>query len=83
MKTDRKNYDSEFCGSLPLQFINQIQNYGCLVVSNGSGKILQVSENVQTILGTNLTGLINTDLSGLIGEENSKTVIEKIDQRRD
>ena len=78
MKTDRKNYDSEFCGSLPLQFINQIQNYGCLVVSDESGKILQVSENVQTILGTNLTGLINANLSSLVGEENSKTVIEKI-----
>lgn len=78
MKTDRKNYDSEFCGSLPLQFINQIQDYGCLVVSDESGKILQVSENVQTILGTIASRLINTNLSDLIGEQNRQSIIEKI-----
>jgi light-regulated signal transduction histidine kinase (bacteriophytochrome) len=78
MKTDRKNYDSEFCGSLPLQFINQIQNYGCLIVSDESGKILQVSENVESIFGLKVSELINNNISKFLGESISSSVIEKI-----
>ncbi len=48
----KKNYDSEFCGSLPLQFINQIQSYGVLVVlARDTGKIIQVSQNIEEMLG--------------------------------
>ena len=78
MKTDRKNYDSEFCGSLPLQFINQIQNYGCLIVCDESGKVLQVSENVESILGSKVPELINSNASKFLGEEISSSVKEKI-----
>ncbi len=55
------NYDSDFCGKVPIHFINTVQPYGLLmVVSRPSLEIVQVSENcsaifdraVETISGT-------------------------------
>jgi light-regulated signal transduction histidine kinase (bacteriophytochrome) len=48
----KKNYDSEFCGSLPLNFTNQIQSYGALVVlERETTKIIQVSQNIKEHFG--------------------------------
>ncbi|NCD72554.1 GAF domain-containing protein [Mucilaginibacter agri] len=58
----KTNYDSEFCGSLPLNHINVVQPYGYLVVlDKASFRILQVSENG--------TDLFQTDFHEVIGKE--------------
>lgn len=55
-----KNYDSSFCGSLPIHLINLIQPYGLLLVLQKSDfKIIQVSENIES-----MTGLAASDATG-------------------
>jgi len=57
------NYDSEFCGNLPVHLINVIQNYGALVVADQvSGKIIQVSENAARVFGLPFADLPGRDL---------------------
>lgn len=44
------NYDSTFCGSLPIHLINLIQSYGVLLVIRKSDwQVIQASENVEAI----------------------------------
>ncbi|OOQ59799.1 GAF domain-containing protein [Mucilaginibacter pedocola] len=58
-----KNYDSDFCGSLPLSHINVIQDYGYLVVvARETLSIIQVSENVAELLGVALDDIIDSPL---------------------
>ena len=64
---EKKNYDSEFCGNLPLHNINLIQDYGYLIVLNKENlHIVQVSENVADITGISLQALVNSKLSDYI-----------------
>lgn len=50
--TKNKNYDSDFCGNLPLHHINVIQPYGFLLILDPANlKIVQVSENAAELLG--------------------------------
>lgn len=59
----RKNYDSEFCGNVPLNYINHIQPYGGLiVVAKEDLHIIQVSQNVDTLLGLNAEDVVDTPL---------------------
>ena len=61
-----KNYDSEFCGSLPIHMINVVQPYGALIVVNKElNQIIQVSENIATLINrplNELPGIPITDL---------------------
>ena len=51
--TKSKNYDGDFCGSLPLHIINLVQPYGVLIVLDKAGlNIVQASENVFELLST-------------------------------
>ena len=60
---NRTNYDSEFCGSLPIQLINLIQPYGVLlVIRKSDSTILQVSENASEMFGIPYRDLINRRL---------------------
>jgi chemotaxis family two-component system sensor kinase Cph1 len=61
----KTNYDSEFCGSLPLNHINVIQSYGYLLVLDKLNfRILQVSENC--------TDLFKEDFHEVTGKELSE-----------
>lgn len=82
---ETKNYDSEFCGSLPIHMINVVQPYGALIVVNKElGEIIQISENIATLtemplsdlMGLPISKLIKTDLSAYAGKEKVPTVIE-------
>lgn len=60
---NRPNYDSEFCGSLPIQSINLIQPYGVLlVIRKSDSTIIQVSENASELFGVPFRDLINRKL---------------------
>ncbi|AMP98998.1 Phytochrome-like protein [Pedobacter cryoconitis] len=67
--TDKKNYDSDFCGSLPLHHINSIQDYGYLLIVDNNLNIIQLSENVTQLTGKKLEELINSPLADFIREE--------------
>lgn len=63
----RKNYDSDFCGSLPLHHINLIQPHGYLLVIKASDlSILQTSENASDIFGKNVQQVIGNSFADYI-----------------
>jgi chemotaxis family two-component system sensor kinase Cph1 len=65
-----KNYDSEFCGSLPLQNINLIQPYGCLLVLHKTDlTVLQVSENIGDLLGTDASLVVNASVNKFLSTD--------------
>ena len=49
------NFDTDFCGSIPLNYINHVQPHGILlVIDKDDFTIVQASENVKQILGLNV-----------------------------
>ncbi|WPQ63138.1 GAF domain-containing protein [Chitinophaga sancti] len=73
-----KNYDSTFCGSVPLHQINLIQPYGILLILQRSDyKIVQVSENIGQALELPPAEVVNTLLSRYI----PATQLEQLQKR--
>ncbi|MBP1653275.1 MAG: putative sensor protein, partial [Bacteroidetes bacterium] len=73
-----KNYDSTFCGSVPLHQINLIQPYGILIILQRSDyKIVQVSENIVEALELPPAEVVNTLLSRYI----PATQLEQLQKR--
>jgi two-component system, chemotaxis family, sensor kinase Cph1 len=59
----QKNYDSDFCGKVPLHQTNMIQPHGVLVIVEKSGlRILQVSENISSLLQQPPSAVVATTL---------------------
>lgn len=77
----RNNFDSDFCGSLPLHSINSIQDYGyLLVVDPQTHNIIQASENTHEISGLDVKDLVNKPLGDFITSEGIgqiKNIVEK------
>lgn len=70
---EKKNFDSDFCGSLPLQNVNLIQDYGyLLVVELPQLNIIQVSENSGQIVDREVKELVGTPLTDLILAEDAE-----------
>lgn len=68
MSMQRKNYDSDFCGSIPLNFINQIQPYGMLIVLQRPGlNIIQLSQNTRPLLGVDPENAIGATFDQFVG----------------
>lgn len=72
------NYDSEFCGSLPIHLTNLIQPYGILLVINNDLNIIQASDNTQPVFSKPASEVVNSSLSSFIGEEAIANLREKI-----
>jgi two-component system, chemotaxis family, sensor kinase Cph1 len=78
-RTNKKNYDSSFCGSLPLNIINMIQPHGALIVLDKANlQIVQVSENVEELLSLTPAQAIDTPLSQHIGAVQYQEFSKKI-----
>src|SRR4051812_1952213 len=77
----KQDYDSKFCGSLPINYINQIQNYGFLVITDLNLKIVQVSDNIGTFLGGIPAVYVDTPLKALIDAASDKDLDEKMASR--
>ncbi|MBE9583231.1 GAF domain-containing protein [Mucilaginibacter sp. JRF] len=75
---ERKNYDSDFCGSLPLNHINVVQDYGYLLIVRANDlQIIQCSENL-----ADLTNLTPKELAGKnLAELTGPAQLEKLRQR--
>lgn len=66
----RKNFDSDFCGNLPLHSINSIQDYGYLLVADAESlRILQASENTQEISGLAVADFVGKNLADFVGAD--------------
>ena len=64
------NYDSEFCGKVPIHLTNLIQPYGVLVVvETNNFEIIQTSENAPEIFGIPVRDLIRRPLSTFVGDD--------------
>ncbi len=73
-----KNYDSEFCGSIPLHQINLIQPHGLLLVLDKALLIRQVSENSTQLLGLAPDNLVNKPLGTFLSENQQADLSEKL-----
>ncbi|RYD51748.1 MAG: GAF domain-containing protein [Sphingobacteriales bacterium] len=69
----RVNYDSEFCGKIPLDRINVIQPYGALLVLHPQTfTIIQCSQNTADILGIPHEQLVGQALSDILTPESDE-----------
>lgn len=76
---EKRNFDSDFCGSLPLHHINAIQDYGYLMVLTVSELIIvQASENNADLLGKPMQELINTPLAEYIAADDILKIREML-----
>jgi len=74
---EKKNFDSEFCGSLPLHHINSIQDYGyLLVLDKRSLSIIQASENLTGLFAKSMQELMGTSLAAYL----DKVEIDRLQQ---
>jgi len=79
--TSLHQYDSEFCGSIPLHLINLIQPHGALLVLDKATLVVaQVSENVTDILATAPDGLLGRPLADFLPGAQVEELREKIDR---
>ncbi|WP_347160085.1 GAF domain-containing protein [Pontibacter chitinilyticus] len=77
-----KNYDSEFCGSIPLHFVNLIQPHGMLLVlDNDQLRIRQASENVLEYLGIPADQLLEQPLSNYLSPQQYDDILAKINSQ--
>ncbi|RYD57841.1 MAG: GAF domain-containing protein [Sphingobacteriales bacterium] len=80
----KKNYDSDFCGSVPLNFINQIQPYGFLVILKRSDlSIIQVSQNIAGLLNEEPDQLINKSFNQFVEEQETKVFHTRFENKVD
>lgn len=78
----RKDYDSEFCGSIPLNFINLIQAHGVLLVlQRNSFTIVQASENAEQLLGSTAAALVQQPLQSFISLEQLQLLQDQLDRK--
>ncbi|MFD3000635.1 GAF domain-containing protein [Pontibacter toksunensis] len=74
-----KNYDSEFCGSIPLHLVNLIQPHGMLLVVNKTElRVVQASTNVETYLGIPVDDLLEQPLSDYLSAVQYADIQSKI-----
>lgn len=73
------NYDSEFCGSLPLHQVNLIQPYGyLLVISLSDLELVQVSENTEEIFHIPVRQLTGMKMEELLQAKETEQLKGKI-----
>lgn len=78
-RADKKNYDSGFCGTLPLHIINMIQPHGWLVVLDKTNfHIVQVTENIEQLLLRTPEEAVGMPLSAFVSPEEFETFRNKV-----
>jgi two-component system, chemotaxis family, sensor kinase Cph1 len=78
-----KKGDADFCGSIPLNFLNLIQPHGLLlVVQHHSFTIVQASDNTAQLLGIDAEHLIKKSLEDFIGWEQFGLLGQKLQQHQ-
>lgn len=73
--TEKKSFDSDFCGNLPLHNVNLIQDYGyLLVLETVNLNIIQTSENITAITGIEFQQIINKNIAEYLDEESLEEI---------
>ncbi|WP_276497023.1 GAF domain-containing protein [Pontibacter litorisediminis] len=74
-----KDYDSEFCGSIPLHLVNLVQPHGALLVLDKQDlRVLQTSENVEAFLSIKPDELLGQPFSSFLVEGQYEEIVAKI-----
>ena len=76
-----KNYDSEFCGSIPLHLINLTQPHGILLVLDKDLRIKQISENAADHLKIPAEEFLEKALSEYIKTNHYDDLLDKLQNR--
>ena len=80
--TIEEDYDSQFCGSIPLHLVNLIQPHGMLLVLDSEDlKIVQASENVEAYLTVSASNLLNQTLDTLIPDSQFEEIRAKVNRQ--
>ncbi|MFC6998884.1 GAF domain-containing protein [Rufibacter roseus] len=78
--TLEKNYDSEFCGSIPLHLVNLIQRHGFLLTLDKQNlKIRQVSENASEFLNLPIEDIQGRPIASFLPNEQAEDLKSKIE----
>ncbi len=73
------NYDSDFCGSIPLHLTNLVQPYGVLLVlDKDTYEIIQASDNTSGVFGKHVSEIVNSPLSTFINPEGLGLLTDKL-----
>lgn len=76
----KQNYDSTFCGSLPIHLINLVQPYGVLLVLDKEDlKIVQVSENIEKATGLQPREVVGTSFKNYISPRQAAAITSKFE----
>lgn len=74
-----KNYDSEFCGSIPLHLVNLIQPHGVLLtLSTQDLRIVQASENAPQFLSLSIEELLGQPIASFLPATQVTDILAKI-----
>ena len=77
----QKNYDSDFCGKVPIHLTNLIQPYGVLVVvETARYEIVQVSENASAIFAQPLESLLQKPLASFVSAAAFDDLLTKLSE---
>ncbi len=74
----KQNYDSQFCGSLPISFVNQVQSYGFLLVCDHALTVLQVSDNAEIFTGIPYQTIVEKNLQQLLADDSYTMLRSKL-----
>ncbi|WP_207492088.1 ATP-binding protein [Aridibaculum aurantiacum] len=73
--TNHTNYDAIFCGKQPLHNTNLIQSHGALIAAeSGTHKIVQVSENIDALLGMAVDDVVGLSLADVLNDDSVQLV---------
>lgn len=77
----RTNYDSDFCGGLPIHLTNLIQPYGVLLVIEPEAcQIVQASENTETVFEKPVQDIVQTYLKDHVSSAALELLRQKLAQ---
>ena len=73
------NYDSEFCGKVPIHLINTVQSYGALLVlDRASLQVIQASENVEKLFHRPVEEIVGTPIRQYL-DDRSYSFLQQLD----
>lgn len=76
----KKTFDSDFCGSVPLNQINVIQSYGyMLVLDKRNLTIVQASENMAQLLDQQVGDIVNKHISAYVPDQDIEKLVSRFD----
>ena len=77
----KTNYDSDFCGSLPIHLTNLIQPYGVLlVIEPAAYQIVQASENTEAVFSRPAQEVVQTYLKDHLSAGTLESLQQKLGQ---